>query len=72
MSSSTVTIVVPTAENETVFILHAVQAALKAYRKNHNRSDQRSGQVDDNILDRTTDEADKKTGTFGQPSSTIA
>lgn len=72
MSSSTVTIVVPTAENETVFILHAVQAALKAYRKSHNRSDQRSGQVDDNILDRTTDEADKKTGTFGQPSSTIA
>ena len=49
MSSSTVTIVVPTAENETVFILHAVQAALKAYRKSHSRSDQRSGQVDDNI-----------------------
>jgi hypothetical protein len=71
MSSSTVTIVVPTAENETVFILHAVQAALKAYRKSHNRSDQRSGQVDANSLDRTTDEADKKTGTFGQPTSTI-
>ena len=60
MSSSTVTIVVPTAENETVFILHAVQAALKAYRKSHNRSDQRSDQVADNILDRTTDEAAKK------------
>ena len=71
MSSSTVTIVVPTAENETVFILHAVQAALKAYRKSHNRSDQRSGQVDANSLDRTTDEADKTTGTFGQPTSTI-
>lgn len=67
MSSSTVTIVVPTAENETVFILHAVQAALKAYRKSHNRS----GQVDANSLDRTTDEADKTTGTFGQPTSTI-
>ncbi len=70
MSSSTVTIVVPTAENETVFILHAVQAALKAYRKSHNRSDQ--GQVDDTSLDRTTDEAAKTTGTFGQPTSTIA
>lgn len=71
MSSSTVTIVVPTAENETVFILHAVQAALKAYRKSHNRSDQRSGQVDANSSDRTTDEADKTPGTFGQPTSTI-
>lgn len=71
MSSSTVTIVVPTAENETVFILHAVQAALKAYRKSHNRSDQRSGQVDANSLDRTTDEPDKTPGTFGQPTSTI-
>jgi hypothetical protein len=50
MSSSTVTIVVPTAENETVFILHAVQAAIKAYRKSHNRSDQ--NQMDDTCLDR--------------------
>ena len=70
MSSSTVTIVVPTAENETVFILHAVQAALKAYRKNHHRSDQ--GQMDDTCLATTTDETVKKTGTFGQPTSTTA
>jgi hypothetical protein len=32
MSSSTVTIEVPRGENETVFLLHVVQAALEAYR----------------------------------------
>ena len=46
MSSSTVTIVVPIAENETVFLLHAVQAALKAYRDAHRTSDH----VNDNGL----------------------
>ena len=72
MSSSTVTIVVPTAENEIIFILNVVKAAIKAYLKTQNLRDQTRGQVADNILDRTTDEADKKTGTFGQPTSTIA
>jgi hypothetical protein len=39
MSAHTVTIMVPLAENETVFLLHAVQAALKAYRDNRQNSD---------------------------------
>ena len=43
MSSSMVTIEVPRAENETVFLLHVVQAALKAYRITQSTS----GQVDD-------------------------
>ena len=38
MSSSIVVIEVPRAENETVFLLHVVQAALKAYRNTHNES----------------------------------
>jgi hypothetical protein len=68
MSSYTVTIVVPTAENETVFLLHVVQSALKAYRKHHNRSDE----VDDRGLAKATDEAERKTETFGQPPIVIA
>jgi len=68
MSSFTVTIVVPTAENETVFLLHVVQAALKAYRKRHNSSDE----VDDRGLAKATDEADRKTETFGQRPIAIA
>lgn len=40
MSSSMVTIEVPRAENETVFLLHVVQAALKAYRNSQSASDQ--------------------------------
>jgi hypothetical protein len=40
MSSSMVTIEVPRAENETVFLLHVVQAALKAYRNTQNASGQ--------------------------------
>ena len=43
MSSSMVTIEVPRAENETVFLLHVVQAALKAYRNTQSAS----GQVND-------------------------
>jgi hypothetical protein len=46
MSLSTITIVVPTAENETVFLLHAVQAALKAFRDARHTSDH----VNDNGL----------------------
>jgi hypothetical protein len=40
MSSSIVTIEVPRAENETVFLLHVVQAALKAYRNTPRTSGQ--------------------------------
>jgi hypothetical protein len=40
MSSSMVTIEVPRAENETVFLLHVVQAALKAYRNTQSASAQ--------------------------------
>jgi hypothetical protein len=43
MSSSIVVIEVPRVENETVFLLHVVQAALKAYRNTHNN---KSVQVD--------------------------
>lgn len=43
MSSSMVTIEVPRAENETVFLLHVVQAALKAYRNTQSAN----GQVND-------------------------
>ena len=43
MSSSMVTIEVPRTENETVFLLHVVQAALKAYRNTQSAS----GQVND-------------------------
>jgi hypothetical protein len=35
MSSSIVVFEVPRAENETVFLLRVVQAALKAYRNTH-------------------------------------
>ena len=70
MSSFTVTIVVPTAENETVFLLHVVQAALKAYRKRHNSSS--SDEVDDGSLAKATDEADRKTETFDQRPIAIA
>ena len=35
MSSPIVVIEVPRAENETVFLLRVVQAALKAYRNTH-------------------------------------
>lgn len=38
--SLTVTVVVPYAENESVFLQHVVQAALQVYRKHHNRHDQ--------------------------------
>lgn len=38
MSSSTITVVVPCAENEAVFLLHAVKAAIQAYRRSHVRS----------------------------------
>ena len=40
MSFSMVTIEVPRAENETVFLLHVVQAALKAYRNTQSASGQ--------------------------------
>ena len=38
MSPSTITVVVPCAENEAVFLLHAVNAAIQAYRRSHVRS----------------------------------
>lgn len=43
MPSSIVVFEVPRAENETVFLLHVVQAALKAYRNTQSAS----GQVND-------------------------
>ena len=41
MSPSTITVVVPYAENEAVFLLHAVKAAIQAYRRSHVRSAER-------------------------------
>ena len=38
MSPSTITVIVPCAENESVFLLHAVNAAIRAYRRSHPRS----------------------------------
>ena len=38
MSSSIVVFEVPRAENETVFLLRVVQAALKAYRNTNHKS----------------------------------
>ena len=43
MSSFTVTIVVPTAETESAFLMQVVQAALKAYRNHRNTSDHVNG-----------------------------
>jgi len=40
MSSSIVSIKVPWNENQTVFLLHVVQAALKAYRNRPSTSGQ--------------------------------
>jgi hypothetical protein len=37
MSSSMITVAVPCAENEAVFLLHAVNAAIQAYRRSHVR-----------------------------------
>jgi len=37
MSLSTITVVVPCAENESVFLLHVVNAAIQAYRRSHVR-----------------------------------
>jgi hypothetical protein len=62
MSPFTVTIVVPHAENETVFLLHVVKVALKAYRQNQNKLN--------GILAEGADDAE--TGTFDQPPSAIA
>ena len=42
MSSSIVSIKVPWNENQTVFLLHVVQAALKAYRNRPSTSGQAS------------------------------
>jgi hypothetical protein len=38
MSPSTITLVVPTAEKESVFLLQAVRAAIHAYRRSHRES----------------------------------
>ena len=38
MSPPTITVVVPRAENESVFLLHAVNAAIQAYRCRYVRS----------------------------------
>lgn len=43
MSSFTVTIVVPTAETEATFLMHVVQAALKAYRRHRDTGGQVNG-----------------------------
>ena len=38
MSPSTITVIVPCAESEASFLLHAVNAAIQAYRRSHVRS----------------------------------
>ena len=38
MSPSTITVIVPWDENESVFLLHAVNAAIQAYRHSYVRS----------------------------------
>lgn len=38
MSPFTITVVVPCAENEAVFLLQVVTAAIQAYRRSHVRS----------------------------------
>ena len=43
MSSFTVTLVGTTAETESTFLMHVVQAALKAYRHHRNTSDHLNG-----------------------------
>ena len=55
MSSFTVTIVGTTAETESTFLMHVVQAALKAYRHHRNTSDQVNG----NGLDHATNDAEQ-------------
>ena len=37
MSPSTITVIVPWDENESVFLLHVVNAAIQAYRRSHVR-----------------------------------
>lgn len=37
LSSSIITLVVPRAENESVFLRRVVQAAVQAYRNDHNK-----------------------------------
>lgn len=54
MSSFTVTIVVPTAETESAFLMHVIQAALKAYRNRGNTS----RQVNGNGLGHVTNDAE--------------
>jgi len=54
MSSFTVTIVVPTAETESAFLMHVVHAALKAYRNHRNTS----AQVNGNGLGNTMNDAE--------------
>ena len=52
MPSSIVTIEVPRDENETVFLLRVVQAALKAYRNTHDTGGQvnNAGRLPSNAL----------------------
>jgi hypothetical protein len=38
MSPSTITLVVPCAEKESVFLLHAIQIAIRAYRDGRSRN----------------------------------
>lgn len=53
MSPSTITLVVPCAEKESVFLLHAVQIAIRAYRDDRPRiSEVNPDKVKD---DRSTD-----------------
>lgn len=67
--SSTVTIEVPLVENETVFMLHVVQAARKAYRNHLHKSDSKSDHVNGKESSKITHDADHVTGSFGQPTS---
>jgi hypothetical protein len=68
MSSFTVTIVLPHTENETVFLMHVVQAALKAYRNNPHRIDHLNG----NGVVHATDDAEPTIETLDLPAHTTA
>ena len=61
MSPSTITVVVPCAENEAVFLRHAVNAAIQAYRRRHVRSPEMS-------VDRVKFDQVERTS-LGQPES---
>jgi hypothetical protein len=63
MSSFTLTLVIPTTENERTFLMHVIQAALKAYRQHRNTG----GQVNGNGLSHATHDAVRTLRTVDLP-----